>query len=73
MELQKESANTSTEHYHYERHFPEGGGTRYNGPPMVKGDRRSHDDHTTYWDERRQKMVPIPNGYTAPRHDSPDP
>jgi len=68
--------DTSTAHYnkrcHYEYCFPEGGGTRYNGPPMMEGERGLHDEHTTYRDEGRQRMVPIPNGYTAPLHDAPD-
>ena len=68
--------DTSAAHYnkqcHYEYRFPEGGGTRYNGPPMMEGGRGPHDEHTTYWDEGRQKMVPIPDGYTAPPHDAPD-
>lgn len=70
------SRDTSDDHVdkrcHYEFLFPEGGGTRYSGPPMKEGDRGLHDDSTTYWDEGRQKMVPIPEGYTAPPYDAPD-
>lgn len=68
--------NDSAENYnkrcHYEYHFPEGGGTQYNGLPMMEGDRGPHDEHTTYWDEGRQKMVPIPEEWTALPHDAPD-
>jgi hypothetical protein len=74
--LSNRSRDTSDDHvdkrYHYELLFPEGGGTRYNGPPIKKGDRGFHDDSTTYWDERQRKMVPIPVGYTAPPYNAPD-
>jgi hypothetical protein len=68
----RDSAENYNKRCHYEYCFPEGGGTRYNGPPMMEGDRGAHDEHTTYWDERRQKMVPIPDGWTAPPRDAPD-
>ena len=67
-----ESAADYNKRCHYEYRFPEGCGTRYNGPLMTEGERGLHDGHTTYWDEGRQKMVPIPDGYTASPHDAPD-
>lgn len=39
---------------------------------MKEADRGLHDDSTTYWDEGWQKMVLIPEGYTAPSYDAPD-
>jgi hypothetical protein len=67
-----DSAENYNKRCHYEYCFPEGGGTRYNGPPMMEGDCGPHDEHTTYWDEGRQKMVPVPEGWTTPAHDAPD-
>jgi hypothetical protein len=52
---------------HYEYRFPEGdGATRYNATPMERGGSKDHDRFTSYYDEKQQKMLPIPNGFTAP-------
>jgi hypothetical protein len=71
-----DNASTSDKHMdkrcHYEYCFPDGGGTQYSGPPMTEGDWGPHDEHTRYWDEGRQKMVPVPDRFTAPPHDAPD-
>jgi hypothetical protein len=53
-------------HCHYKYLFPDGGRMWYNGLPIKEGDWGAYDDSTRYWDEGRQKMVPIPAGYTAP-------
>ena len=39
---------------------------------MTEGDWGPHDEHTRYWDEEGQKMVPVPDGFTASLHDAPD-
>jgi hypothetical protein len=56
---------------HYEYRFPEGdGATRYNAAPMQRGGPEDHDRFTSYYDEKQWKMLPIPNGFTAPTYDA---
>ena len=56
---------------HYEYCFPEGdGATQYNAAPMQRGGPEDHDRFTSYYDEKQQKMLPIPNRFTAPAYDA---
>jgi hypothetical protein len=35
----------------YEYKYPDGGGVRYSGPPMIRGDQGPHDCRTTYFND----------------------
>jgi hypothetical protein len=56
----------------YEYKYPDGGGIRYGGPPMIQGDQGPHDCRTTYFNEALKQMVPVPTGFTAPPYGNPD-
>jgi hypothetical protein len=59
----------------YEYKYPDGGGVRYGGPPMIRGDQgphKSHNCHTTYFNQALKEMVPIPTGFTAPPYGNPE-
>jgi hypothetical protein len=50
----------------YEYKYPNGGGVRYSGPPMMRGDQGPHDCCTTYFNKALKQMVPVPTSFTAP-------
>ena len=58
---------------HYEYRCLEGdGATRYNVAPMERGGLEDHDRFTSYYDEKQRKMLPIPDGFTAPAYGASD-
>lgn len=58
---------------HYEYRYPDGSGyVRYNGPPPVAGERQDRDHFTRMQDKVTRKMLPIPDGFSAPAYDDPE-
>ena len=39
---------------------------------MERGGPEDHDRFTSYYDEKQQKMLPIPDGFTAPAYGASD-
>lgn len=50
----------------YEMRWPDGGGQRFYGPRMVRGNRSAHEDLVWYFCEARNDWYPIPPGFVAP-------
>ena len=56
----------------YEYKYPDGGGLRYSGPPMIRGNQGPHDCHTNYFNDALKQMVPVPTGFVAPPYGDPE-